>query len=109
MHPSMKHGFLVAQTVKNVPLRQETQVLPWRRKWQPTPVFLPGKFHGCGNLIGHSPWGCKELDATEKLSLSETESQTQRTDRWLPRGRGRRDRWSGRLGLEETSFNTQDG
>ena len=37
---------------------------PWRRKWQPTPVFLPGKFHGQRNLAGYSSWGCKELDAT---------------------------------------------
>jgi len=28
---------------------------PWRRKWQPTPVFLPGKFHGQRNLVGYSP------------------------------------------------------
>ena len=103
--------------VKNPPAIQETRVrpwigkIPWRRKWQPTPVFLPGKLHGCGNLIGHSPWGRKESDTTEKLSLSETEaeSQTPRIDRWLPRDRGVGDRWSGRLGLAETGFNTQDG
>ena len=39
--------------------------IPWRRKWQPIPVFLPGKFHGQGSLVGHSPWGVKELDTTE--------------------------------------------
>jgi len=39
----------------------------WRRKWQPTPVFLPGKFHGWRSLVGYSPWGCKELDTTERL------------------------------------------
>ena len=39
----------------------------WRRKWQPTPVVLPGKFHGPRGLEGYSPWGCKELDATEWL------------------------------------------
>ena len=33
----------------------------WRRKWQPTPVFLPGKFHGQRNLAGYSPWGHKRL------------------------------------------------
>ena len=37
----------------------------WRRAWQPTPVFLPGKFHEQGSLVGYSPWGLKELDATE--------------------------------------------
>ena len=35
------------------------------RKWQPTPVFLPGKFYGQSNSVGYSPWGCKESDATE--------------------------------------------
>ena len=33
--------------------------IPWRRKWQPTPVFLPGKFHEQRILVGYSPWGCK--------------------------------------------------
>ena len=39
--------------------------IPWRRKWQPTPVFLPGKSHGQRRLTGYSPQSCKELDATE--------------------------------------------
>ena len=38
---------------------------PWRRKWQPTPVFLPGKFHGQRNLAGYSPWSFKESDTTD--------------------------------------------
>ena len=38
--------------------------IPWRRKWQPTLVFLPGKYHGQRNLAGYSPWGCKESDIT---------------------------------------------
>ena len=42
--------------------------IPWRRAWQPTPVFLPGKPHGQRSLVGYSPWGCKELDMTEWLS-----------------------------------------
>ena len=40
--------------------------IPWSRKWQPTPVFLPGKSHGQRNLMGYSPWGCKKLDMTER-------------------------------------------
>ena len=40
---------------------------PWRRKWQPTPVLLPRKFHGWRSLVGYSPWGLKELDTTERL------------------------------------------
>ena len=38
-----------------------------RRKWQPTPVFLPGKFHGQRSLVGYSPWDRKESDTTEQL------------------------------------------
>ena len=37
----------------------------WSRKWQPTPVFLPGKFHGQRRVAGQSPWGGKESDTTE--------------------------------------------
>ena len=39
--------------------------IPWRRKWQSTPVFLPGKFHRQKSLAGYSPWGPKEPDVTE--------------------------------------------
>ena len=39
--------------------------IPWRRTWQPTPVFLPGESHGQRTLVVYSPWGCKELDTTE--------------------------------------------
>ena len=47
--------------------------IPWRREWQPTAVFLPGKSHG-QNLAGPSPWGPKELDRTELLtSLKQTQ------------------------------------
>ena len=50
---------------------------PWireilcRREWQPTPVFLPGQFHGQRSLTGYSSWGYKELDMTEQLSKQE--------------------------------------
>ena len=43
--------------------------IPWKRKWQPTPAFFPGKSHGQKSLAGHSPWGCKEWDTTEWLSM----------------------------------------
>ena len=39
--------------------------IPWRRRQHPTPVFLPGKFHGQRSLVGFSLWGCEESDATE--------------------------------------------
>ena len=55
---------------------QETWVLsldwedPLRREWQPTPVFLPGESYGQKSLVGYSPWGHKELDTNERLTLS---------------------------------------
>ena len=65
---------LMAQMVKNLPTMQETRVwflgwkTSWRREWLPTPVFLPGEFHGQRSLLGHSPWGRKESDTTEQLT-----------------------------------------
>ena len=41
---------------------------PWRRKWQPIPVFSSGKSPGQRSLAGHSPWGHKESNTTEWLS-----------------------------------------
>ena len=41
--------------------------IPWRRKWQPTPVFLPEESHGQRSLIGYSPRGRKQSDMTERL------------------------------------------
>ena len=63
---------LVAQKVKHLPATQETRVrsLDWEdpleKEMAPTPVLLPGKSHG-RTLVGHSPWGHKELDTTERL------------------------------------------
>ena len=39
--------------------------LPWRRAWQPTPVFLPGESHGPRSLVGYSPWSRKESHTNE--------------------------------------------
>ena len=44
-------------------------MIPWRRKWPPTPVHLPEKPHGKRSLVGYGPWGYKELDMTEQLSM----------------------------------------
>ena len=57
--------------VKRLSAMLETQVRslgredPWRRKWQSTPLFLPGKSHGQRSLVGYSSWGLKELDTTK--------------------------------------------
>ena len=60
--------------VKNLPADAgDTSSIPvlgrssWRRKWQSTPVFLPGKSHGQRGLEGYSPKGCKESETTEQL------------------------------------------
>ena len=48
----------------------------WRRKWQPIPVLLPGKFHGWRRLVGYSLWGRKESDTTERLTHTQHETET---------------------------------
>ena len=48
---------------------------PWRRKWQPTPVFLPGECHGQRSLAGYSPWGRKEPDTLKQLSTQASSVQ----------------------------------
>ena len=50
---------------------------PWSRKWPPTLIFLPGKFHGQKSLVGYSPWGRKKLDMTEHLCTHLELSQAQ--------------------------------
>ena len=65
----------MAQMVNNHSAMQETWVqslgwkIPWRREWQTTPVFWPGEFHAQRSLAGYSPWGHKELDMTEQITL----------------------------------------
>ena len=66
---------LVAQMVKNLPEMQEAwvdplEMIPWRKEWQPIPVFLPGEYPGQRSLAGYSPWGRIESDTTEWLTLS---------------------------------------
>ena len=45
--------------------------IPWRREWQPMPVFLPKESHGQRSLASSSPWGLKESDTTECLTLTQ--------------------------------------
>ena len=82
---------LVAQRIKCLPAKQETRVwslggkIPWRRKWKPTPVFLPGESHGQRSLAGYSPQGRKESDTTERLH-THTHTHTHRMKRVLEIG-----------------------
>ena len=57
----------VAASIWETQVRSLVQKILWRRKWQPTLVLLPGKSHGRRRLVGHSPWGHKESDTTERL------------------------------------------
>ena len=50
---------------------------PWRRKWQPAPVFMPEKSHEQRSLVGYSPWGHKELDTTELLTEQQLSNKNQ--------------------------------
>ena len=62
----------LAQMVKNLSVIWETWVPslgwedPWRKAWQPTPVFLPGESHGQRSLAGYSPWGLKDMTEVTK-------------------------------------------
>ena len=70
-------GFPGVSVVKNLPANTGASGdadlipglgrFPWRRTWQPTPVFLPGKSHGQRRLASYSPQDCKESDTIERL------------------------------------------
>ena len=74
-HANMTTGKTIALTIQSLPCWLSAKEfacnarvtwfdswvgkIPWRRKWQPTPVFLPGESHGQRSLAGYNPWGCK--------------------------------------------------
>ena len=60
---------LAAQMLKNLPAMEDPGSIPWRREWQPSPVFFPGEVHGQRSLVGYSPWVCKESDTAKRLTL----------------------------------------
>ena len=78
-HTQNSLGFPGGSVIKNLPASEgdtgdlgSTLGLRWSpggRNGNPLHLFLPGKFHGQRSLAGYSPWGCKELDMTEQLSL----------------------------------------
>ena len=67
---------VVIQMVKDPPAMKVFdpwgRKIPWRRAWQPTPVFLPGESHGQRSLVGYSPWSRKESDTTELVTRTQT-------------------------------------
>ena len=82
--------------MKNLPAEQECRFDPWvekilwRRKWQPIPVFLPGKSHGQRNLVGYSPWGHRRVrhDVATKQSKREGNGKSVRNIHDLSENRG---------------------
>ena len=64
-------GLLMTGFLKRMKFEhRHAEKIPWRRKWQSTPVFLPREFHRQRRLAGYSPWGHKESERTERLTLS---------------------------------------
>ena len=68
-------GFPCVSVVENLPAKAGDPgsilgvgKIPYKGEWLPTPVFLPGEFHGQRSLVGYSPWGYKESNMTERLT-----------------------------------------
>ena len=81
MHIYTYRASLVSHTVENLyegELEFDPSVgnIPWRREWQPTPVFLSRESHGQRKLVGYSLWCCKKLDMTEPLIHTHTQTHT---------------------------------
>ena len=68
--PGSSDGKKICLQCNRLGLNPWVRKIPWRWKWQPTPIFLPEEFHGQGSLVGYSPWGCQESDKTERVTLS---------------------------------------
>ena len=55
--------------------------IPWRRKWQPTPVLLPGRSHGQRSLVGYSPWMFRSFNGQEPGDLESTDKKVKEKER----------------------------
>ena len=74
-HSRIPGTSLMAQSVRNLQcgrhgFNPRVRKIPWRREWQPTPVFFPREFHGQKSVADYSPWGCQGLGTTEQLTLT---------------------------------------
>ena len=78
MGKSSKHGLSGASVARTLPASArdtgDASSVPWRRKWQPTPVFLPEKSHGQKSLVGYSPWGHNKSDVTEHACMTHSKA-----------------------------------
>ena len=85
VHMGFPHGWVVKECscqgrgCRRDQFHPQVGKVPWRRKWQPTPVFFPGEVHGQRSLAGYSLWGCRE---SEGLSTPECHSMTKLAVGW---------------------------
>ena len=63
-----KQNHLPVQRCKRCGFDPRAREIPWRRAWQPTPIFLSGESHGQRSLAVYTLWGRKESDTTERLT-----------------------------------------
>ena len=97
---------LVAQTIICLQCRRPrfdpwVGKIPWRREWQPTPIFLTREIHEQRRQAGYSPWGRKELDTTEQLTHTHTCEMWTWGGKVHKRGTVRRGAWYGILGARK--------
>ena len=108
----LKGASLVAQMVKNLLQCRRPQFdpwvgkIPWRREWLPTPVFLPGEFHGDRSLVGYSSWSHKELDTTEWLTHTHTHTYSFKSSlyKWLKQPFRYQEPWLLRMHCDRTLY-----
>ena len=93
-----KEASLVAQMAKNLPVMRETQVLfgkiPWRRTWQPTPIFLPRESFGQRSRVGYSPWGTKSWTWLKQLSTAHIKKNTCHLEQQMNEPGGQYVKWN---------------
>ena len=80
-------GFPGGSVVRNLPANAEDvgSKIPWRKKCQPPPVFLPGKSHGQRSLAGYSPWGCKGVGYDLVTKQKQQSGATENLNLWATR------------------------
>ena len=64
----VKNPYSNAEDIRDCGFHPWVEKIPWRRAWQPTPVFLAGESHGQRSLTGYGPQDCKESDRIETTS-----------------------------------------
>ena len=75
-HPQGPKELQRKKVVSVQSLKMYKQTHSGRRKWQPTPVFLPREFHGQRSLAGYCPWGCTESDSTEVMQQQQQQTHS---------------------------------